>query len=255
MLHLYYTRFILSNQIKNGVGKLKPFKILIDFCNLGFINKIFYKLMRTKFSALFIPIYKKSYKIDESIIVDDKFDSLEDFFTRKIDMTKRPEGAGKYISPCDGFISAAGKLSEDKTFKVKGHIVDTLSLTGDSESYEYYQVIYLSPSDYHRFHAIDENEFVSSKTIGKKSIPVNDKGFKIGNPFLKNYRIILKSKDYAYIPVGATNVNSIEIKKRKFLKGEEIGQFGFGSTIVILYKETPGTSKFGKIKVREDLFA
>ena len=116
---------------------MKPFKILIDFCNLGFINKIFYKLMHTKFSALFIPIYKKSYKIDESIIVDDKFDSLEDFFTRKIDMTKRPEGAGKYISPCDGFISAAGKLSEDKTFKVKGHIVDTLSLTGDSESYEY----------------------------------------------------------------------------------------------------------------------
>lgn len=233
---------------------MKAYKILIDFFNLGFINKLFYKLMRTKFSSLFIPIYKKIFKIDESIIIDDKFDSLEDFFTRKIDLTKRPEGSGKYISPCDGFISAAGKLSEENEFIVKGHTVNTMSLTNDSEIYEYYQVIYLSPSDYHRFHAIDENEFVSSTTIGDTSIPVNDMGFKIGNPFLKNYRIVLKTNDYAYIPVGATNVNSIEIKKKKFLKGEEIGQFGFGSTIVILYKEIPGTSKFGKIKVREDLF-
>lgn len=228
---------------------------IVYFFNNKLVNKIFYKLVRSKFSKFFIPLYKKIYKIDESIIVDDNFDSLQSFFVRHIDLEKRPIGDGKYVSPCDGFISAAGKLTDDTTFKVKGKIVDVKTLTDEDRRFQYFQVIYLSPSDYHRFHAIDCNQFYEKKELGTISIPVNDLGFEMGNPFLENHRIILKSKDYYYIPIGATNVNSIDILKTDFNKGDEIGKFNFGSTIVILYNKIPGESKLGKIKVRENLFS
>lgn len=230
-------------------------KYIVNFFNNKTINKIFYKFVRSNFSKLFIPLYKRIYKIDESIILDDKFDSLQSFFVRHIDLEKRPLGDGRFVSPCDGFISAAGKISDTTTFKVKGKLVDVNSLICEDKKFKYFQVIYLSPRDYHRFHAIDDNSFYEKKEIGTISIPVNDLGFKMGNPFLENHRIILKSKDYYYIPIGATNVNSIDILKNNFEKGEEIGKFNFGSTIVILYEQVPGESKFGKIKVRENLFS
>lgn len=229
--------------------------IIVNFFNNKIINKIFIKFVRSGFSKLFIPLYKRIYKIDESIILDNKFDSLHSFFVRNIDLEKRPIGDGKFVSPCDGFISAAGKLSDKTTFKVKGKLVDVNSLIKEEKMFKYFQVIYLSPRDYHQFHAIDDNIFYEKKELGTISIPVNDLGFKMGNPFLENHRIILKSKDYYYIPIGATNVNSIDINKTEFKKGEKIGKFNFGSTIVILYEEIPGDSKFGKIKVRENLFS
>lgn len=229
-------------------------KKIINFFNNRIVNKVFKNLVETKFSSYFIPLYKKFYKIDDSLIVDNNFDSLQDFFTRNIDLDKRPLGDGRFVSPCDGFISAAGKIINNTEFKVKGKTVDLKTLIGEEKDFKYYQIIYLSPSDYHRFHAIDTNLFTDKKEIGSMSIPVNDLGFKIGNPFLENYRIVLKTNDYYYVPIGATNVNSIEITNTQFKKGDEIGKFKFGSTIVLLYKDIPGESKFGKIKVRENLF-
>lgn len=229
-------------------------KLIINFCNLKYVNKLIYNFTRSKFSRHFIPAFIRHYKIDMSEYKTEKYNTLQDFFIRNIDLNFRPIGNGEFISPCDGVISAAGKINSDTAFEVKGKVINTKILTGDDEEYKYFQVIYLSPKNYHRFHAINDGEFFSERIIGGKSIPVNDTGFKMGNPFFKNKRVVLKSKDYAYIAVGATNVNTITINKKSFKKGDEIGYFSFGSTIIILYKNITLESKLGEIKVRENLF-
>lgn len=229
-------------------------KLLVRFCNLKFINKILCILVNTRFSKIFIPAFKRHYKINtQEILPGQKFKSLNDYFARAIDMDYRPMGAGKYISPCDGVITAGGNISPGMTFEVKGKMVDVPTLLNRQADVKAFQVIYLSPHNYHRFHAIDDNEVVGMYEFGDKSIPVNDLGFEMGNPFLDNYRVILETEDYFYIAIGATNVNSVKFFKGKFKKGECIGEFRFGSTIVILYKEDIKGLKLGEIKVREDL--
>lgn len=229
-------------------------KLLVRFCNLKIINKIFYFLVNTRFSKIFIPAFRRHYKINsQEILQGQKFKSLNDYFARAIDMDYRPMGEGKYISPCDGVITAGGSISPGMTLEVKGKMVDVKTLLERETHVKAFQVIYLSPHNYHRFHAIDDNEAIDKYEIGDKSIPVNDLGFEMGNPFLDNYRVILETKDYFYIAIGATNVNSVKFFKDKFKRGETIGEFRFGSTIVILYKEEIEGLKLGEIKVREDL--
>ena len=229
-------------------------KFIIKFLNNNFINKLFNKIVNAKFSKIFIPIFRRHYKINtDEILQPQKFNTLNDYFTRDIDLSKRPMGNAKYISPCDGVVTAAGKISEQKFFNVKGKLVDVDTLLGKSEDVKSFAVIYLSPHNYHQFHAIDDNNAIDIYKIGLKSIPVNNLGFKMGNPFLENYRIIMETDKYFYIAVGATNVNSIELSKTNFKKGERIGEFRFGSTIVLLFKDDVNNIKLGEIKVRESL--
>lgn len=229
-------------------------KLIIKFLNNTIINKLFNKIVNSKFSKIFIPIFKKHYKINtDEILKPQTFNTLNDYFTRDIDMKYRPMGLGKFISPCDGVITAAGNISDETSFEVKGKLVNVEKLLNKKVDVKSFQVIYLSPHNYHQFHAIDDNYAIDIYNIGNKSIPVNNLGFKMGNPFLENYRIIMETKDYYYIAVGATNVNSIELSKTNFKKGERIGEFRFGSTIVLLYKDEIINLKVGKIKVREAL--
>lgn len=229
-------------------------KLIIKFLNNSVINKLFQKIVNSKFSKIFIPLFRNYYKINtEEILQPQKFNTLNDFFTRDIDMKYRPMSDAKYISPCDGVITAAGNISDETTFEVKGKIVDVEKLLEKKVDVKSFQVIYLSPHNYHQFHAIDDNNAVDIYSIGDKSLPVNDIGFRLGNPFLKNYRIIMETKDYYYIAMGATNVNSIEFSADSFKRGERIGEFRFGSTIVLLYKEELENLRIGEIKVRQSL--
>ncbi len=80
-------------------------------------------------------------------------------------------------------------------------------------------------------------------TLGRKSYPVNSLGLTYGNqPISKNYRQITEleadnGSRCAFIKVGAMFVNSINITNTAdyWKKGEEVGFFGFGSTVVLLF--------------------
>lgn len=218
------------------------------------INKYIKKFMESKMSKYFVNPYINFFKVNTKEFKRHYYHSLQDFFTREINLDLRPKSDALYTSPCDGIIVEKGLIKQDTHFFIKGKKVTLKELIGEeSNEYQSFQVIYLSPKDYHRFHAIDKNHFISKKEIGNTSIPVNDLGFACGNPFLENHRIILKTEDYAYIPIGATNVNSIKITKTSFDKYDEIGRFEMGSTIVILYKKLLNNLKSGEIKVFESL--
>lgn len=231
-------------------------RFLIRFLNSKAFTKLWASFASSGLSRHFISVFSKLYQISgDTLLKNPKdFNSLQDFFTREINLGDRPLGTGHYVSPADGMISAAGKVDPEQLFTVKGREVELKTLLGDSDcNYRSYQIIYLSPHNYHRFHAPVDEAVRRVEELGDKSIPVNDLGYKIGNPLLNNHRFVIEFETIAMIPVGAVNVNSIILTNLEAKKGEELGRFCLGSTIILLYKEGQKGLREGPIRVRENL--
>ena len=121
----------------------------------------------------------------------------------------------------------------------------------------FYVNFYLSPSDYHRFHAPVDLWVKKIVFIQGLLLPVNERSlYKNENLFIKNKRVVLECEDefgndLYYVAVGALNVGKIQInleskianlkesesfcyEKPIFVKkGDELGCFQMGSTIVM----------------------
>lgn len=246
--------------------RTKLYILLISFLNSKLFNRIMIKFTNSKISKYFIPYFIKKYKIKLDEIPKDlkSYESINDFFTRSINPDLRPiDEASKVItSPCDGVLSHVGAIN-DNTFIIKskpysiGELLDKDSCIEVNEGV--YGLIYLSPSNYHRFHAITKCEILESYSRGHNSEPVNDMGLKYGNkPIVKNYRVIQKLKDendniFYIVYIGAVNVNSIVIHdKKKLEKGEEVGYFQFGSSILLLLPKS--MAKFTRSENEKILF-
>jgi len=161
--------------------------------------------------------------IKESELPPEKYSSIGEFFTRKLKPGLRPAGNGETLSPADGKIIASGSLEgPDRILGViKNRKMTLKALTGDliQESRfkkGAYFIIYLSPKDYHRFHAPCDLNIVDAYHISGGFWPVNKKSVKnIENLFCINDRVVLvcenmnKQKLY-FIAVGATVVGKIK---------------------------------------------
>lgn len=218
------------------------------------------RFARSRASRWCIPAYRRVFQIPLYTIPKpiSSYASLQAFFTRDMDMRLRPMAEAEYVSPADGLIRSAGALEEGMMFSIKGVSVDVPGLIGRSPNRRYsaYQVIYLSPANYHRFHAPAKSPFTNAYTIGCGSLPVNDLGFRLGNPFLENRRVILESERCTMVAVGAVNVNAIFIGNLQAPQGEQLGMFRLGSTILMLYPEHAVSEEdllTGPIRVRSAL--
>jgi len=136
--------------------------------------------------------------------------------------------------------------------------------TIDSRAF-YYINLYLSPKDYHRYHAPCDLKILYIRYIGGELLPVNKLSLlKNHNVFTRNERVIIKALDFReevfyFIAVGALNVGKMVIHCEpriqtnakpnntqtytyntpiELKKGEEIGTFMLGSTIVLLTTNT-----------------
>ncbi|KAJ3176553.1 phosphatidylserine decarboxylase 1 [Irineochytrium annulatum] len=155
----------------------------------------------------------------------------------------------------------------------------------------YYCVIYLAPGDYHRFHSPADWTVEASRHFAGELLSVSPLiASKIRNLFVLNERISLAGRwqhgFFSMIPVGATNVGSIVIDIDPAIKtnlpreadprplgtyiervypgggikeerGQEIGGFRLGSTIVLVF-EAPKTFRFdlevgGRVKVGQGI--
>lgn len=245
------------------------YKLLIKTLNSNIVQKTFVKFVNSSLSKFFIKAYINKFNIDTNELIKplNEYTSLNDFFTRKIDLSKRPISADLHhiISPCDGKISELGKISHDLTFSIKNKSYKLRDMLEESDISDLaggtYMLIYLSPANYHRFHAICDYSILKSTSYGNKSEPVNDMGLEHGNdPIVKNYRIIQRIQSvYAlsYIAyIGAINVNSIVLSStQSFTKGQETGYFQFGSSIMLFFPKNsivtevnaPKIIKFGEL--------
>lgn len=210
--------------------------------------------------------YVKYFKIDMSEFKKPaEYESLTALFTREL-MTPRKfdEASEVFISPCDGVCLECGESRAGRAMSIKGHeysISQLLNSTFDGGEEELsYANIYLSPRDYHRYHAPCDMRVLSALYIPGDLYSVSvDALKKVENLYARNERVVLKceissGKTVWLVFVGALNVGkmkfvfderiqtnamsnftqSYEYKNLNVRKGELLGYFELGSTIVII---------------------
>ncbi|ERK57674.1 phosphatidylserine decarboxylase [Gemella bergeri ATCC 700627] len=232
--------------------KKKMFQLCVELTNGELSSKALKKLTKSNLSRLMIQPFAKVYDIDTDEILDelDDFRNLNEFFIRKLHPNARPidKEEDSFISPTDGVISEVGHISENSTFVVKNQVYSVKTLAGDKEFADKYKggtyvIIYLSPKNYHRIHFPLNSQVKEAYSLGKYSYPVNKLGLELGDNILSyNYRQVYKLSgkiNYTLIPVGAQNVNSIipTYESIYVKKGDELGYFEFGSTVVLLFEK------------------
>ena len=229
------------------------YRKFVELSNGKISSVLLKKFSTAKISKTIIPSYIKYYDINTKEVSNDikEFGSLHQFFVRTLKEDVRPitQGDEIFTSPVDAKIESFGEITSDMTFVVKEKHYSLYDLLGNNKMAHKYQdgqyvVFYLSPADYHRMHSPMTGEVIKQYVLGQKSYPVNQMGLTYGKkPLSHNYRMISElkysDKHYTFIKVGAMFVNSIELtnKSTEWKKGEEVGYFTFGSTVVILFEK------------------
>lgn len=197
------------------------------------------------------------------------FASFNAFFTRTLKPGARPicQQVGTLVSPCDGSISQAGAIKEGRLLQVKG-LDYSLSALLASEiiapfAKGHFATLYLSPKDYHRVHAPFDCKLVETRYIRGRLFSVQPKvQARVPALFARNERLVMLYEcafgQMGVVMVGAKLVSGIHSRWRPegyahngpailtesfveqpkaFAKGEEIGHFAFGSTVILLLPE------------------
>lgn len=244
------------------------------------ISRTIFKLTRIKsrFVPTAIKVFVTAFKVDmqEAMDSDPKsYSSFNEFFTRPIKPKLRPISSSKIISPVDGTISQFGDITNTGLLQAKGISYSLESLVGGNlERAKQYKdgqfiTIYLSPRDYHRIHMpcagkLEEQTHIPGRLFSVAKHTVNT----IKGIFSRNERVIASFKtehgSMAMILVGAINVAAIEtvwsglitpprgeaVTSKNYKsqdinlkKGEEMGRFNMGSTVILLFtKDAPKLS-------------
>lgn len=181
-----------------------------------------------------------------------KYVSFNDFFTRKLLPQARliDQNFNTIVSPADGSISEIGMIKMDKLIQAKGHEYTVRDLLGgDSKTAAEFEngafaTIYLSPKDYHRVHIPYSGHFLNKIYIPGKLFSVNSRTTRVvPNLFARNERVVTFFQTdigkMAVILVGAMIVGNIVITAQEgslLEKGDELGYFQLGSTVIILFE-------------------
>ena len=250
--------FLLTNRI--------PRAALTRF--MGWFSKIEQPLIRD----LSIACWRLFSDLDLSEARKTSFKSLHDCFTRELRAGLRPPDPDPSIvvSPCDAIVGAFGSIRDGELFQVKGAPYSLLDLLGDPALVDAHRngrfiTLRLTSSMYHRFHAphdcrIEQVTFIHGDTWNVNPIALK----RIERLFCKNERAVLRTRlatgeALTLVPVAAILVASIRLHFLDVLlnaetrgptdfpcsvdvhKGDELGWFEHGSTIIVL---TPDRFEF-----------
>jgi len=200
------------------------------------------------------------------------YSTFNDFFTREIKPELRPVKGSKHevVSPVDGIVVAFGRIHGDSIVQLKNSHYSLKQLVNENEELTkeylngYFATIYLAPNNYHRVHMPLDGTLKNSKLIPGKVFPVNQDSLKkITNLYIKNQRLVnvfnSPISPFILILVAALNVSSITaswqsklVNNEKLImlsKGEEMGRFNLGSTVLLLFPETSKLEWFDTLKV------
>lgn len=191
--------------------------------------------------------------IDRELV---EFRSLSEFFARPLAPGARPvDRQAALVWPCDGRIVTSGAIAGERVPQVKGADYALTHLLIDGELGQRLAggtqaTIYLAPGDYHRVHAPFAGQVLRSWHVSGGLFPVNPPAVSsVPDLFVRNERVVFEcrladGRAAAVVMVAALNVSNIRVRPpvpRTIQIGEEIGTFGFGSTVVtVLEKGAPG---------------
>lgn len=220
----------------------------------------------------FINYFLKNFdiKMYEALIEDpEEFETFNAFFTRELKPGIRPLPADveAIVSPVDGKVSQLGDIINGDIFQAKGHSFTLSELVGNETEFTTpyedgkFATIYLAPKDYHRIHMPVDGELKAMTYIPGRLFSVNPATARtIPRLFARNERVVAhfdtEAGPLAMVLVGATIVGSIAtvfsgvvtpprgpaVKtwhytkgQHSFQKGQEMGRFLLGSTVVMLF--------------------
>ncbi|MGQ0506718.1 MAG: archaetidylserine decarboxylase [Myxococcaceae bacterium] len=195
------------------------------------------------------------------------YSNFSEFFARKLKQGARPVTPGDkvVISPVDGAISQIGYTERGELLQAKGIAYPVEKLVGDADAAKpfiggAFATIYLSPRDYHRIHAPLRGRITGYSYIPGQFWPVNPASVRsLEALFCVNERLVTyldtPAGKCAVIKVGATCVSRIRAsyddvvthtggaakvhayeQKQEVKKGDEIGVFEMGSTVILLFE-------------------
>lgn len=219
------------------------------------------------------------------------FHSLQECFTRQLKPGLRPVDPRSDVvtSPCDAVVGACGRIQGNQLFQAKGFPYALEDLIPDGALAARYRngqfvTLRLKSSMYHRFHApvdcrVHRVNYISGDTWNVNPIALK----KVEKLFCKNERAVLEldcgHPDYSLtlVPVAAILVASMKFHflpepldltyqgsnlipcDASLHKGEEMGYFQHGSTIIAFaseqYQLCPGIAEGRPIKMGEALLS
>jgi phosphatidylserine decarboxylase len=212
-----------------------------------------------------IAVWRSFADLDLSEARTQRFSSLHACFTRQLKPDARPidPDPGLITSPCDAIVGACGQIERDALYQAKGFPYTLGDLLIDPQLAErfrdgQYVTLRLTASMYHRFHApydctVDRITYVPGDTWNVNPIALA----RISELFCKNERAVIRAvlspsgMVLALVPVAAILVGGIRLNfldaplnaqyrgageiacRQSFGKGEEMGWFEHGSTILL----------------------
>lgn len=223
-----------------------------------------------------------------------KYEHFNAFFTRALIPEARPiiGDKSKLASPVDGRVSQMGLIKNDQIFQAKGHDYTLSALLGADDKWAKqfingeFSTIYLSPKDYHRIHMPIDGKLKEMRHVPGKLFSVNPATVRtVPGLFARNERLVClfntPAGPMAMILVGAFFVASIETVWQGIItpptqsetqftqyaegalevalkKGEEMGRFNMGSTVILLFKKdkmqwVEGLTTESPVKMGEEL--
>jgi phosphatidylserine decarboxylase len=267
--------FLLTNRI--------PRALVTRF--FGWFGKIENPLVRD----LSVSVWRLFAHVDLSEAEKTEFLSLHDCFIRKLKDGARPIDPDPAVltSPCDAIVGASGQIEGDQLIQAKGLTYTLADLLRDPELVHLYRdgryvTLRLTSSMYHRFHAphecrVEQVTYVSGDTWNTNPATVS----RVDRLFCKNERAIVRTRLDAngalltLVPVASILVASIRFHfldvlfhlkypgprvlpcDAPFKKGEEMGWFELGSTIIVFaprgFELAPGVETGATIRMGRPL--
>lgn len=197
------------------------------------------------------------------------YQSFNEFFIRELDPKVRPIHPTPHlmVSPVDGCVSQLGPIKSGRIIQAKGRDYSILELLGGFKDQEKlfldgkFITLYLSPKDYHRVHMPIDGKLLSMTYIPGSLFAVKPSAvLSVPNLFARNERLVMLFETakgpLAVIMVGAMIVGSMStvwqgdlprqdkiqqwfypsntVSNVDFKKGQELGHFKLGSTVILL---------------------
>ncbi len=247
--------FLLTNRI--------PRRLLTRF--VGWFSRLEQPLVRD----LSLLVWGFFADLDLSDAKQTRFRSMHDCFTRALKDGARPIEMDPEIlvSPCDAIVGASGVVEDGQVFQVKGFAYPLGDLLGDGGHAAVflngcYVTLRLTSSMYHHFHAPHDCRVESVSHFPGDAWNVNPVALKrVARLFCKNERAVIRTRlsgtghAVTLVPVAAILVAGIRLRfldvslrsrqhgRQTFscnvslCKGEEMGWFEHGSTIVLVAPE------------------
>ena len=195
--------------------------------------------------------------------------TFNEFFTRPLKPGARPIADADYVCPVDGAISQFGTIRVDQLLQAKRHNYSTAALVGGDRALAAhfndgsFATLYLAPKDYHRVHMPCAGRLTRMIYVPGALFSVNPTtALGVPNLFARNERVVCVFETahgpFVLALVGATIVGSMETvwhgvvnPKRTgevrewqydpqqwvFAKGDEMGRFSLGSTVIMLFPQ------------------